>query len=74
MNSEDHPFFTRESFAAYYKTIIKTTEFLSNGVHDGKFIEKDPFREEVFDRICSGLLASPDALPKHIAFYLNAQQ
>ena len=74
MTSEDHQFFNRESFVVYYKAIIENTEMLSNEVRDGKFVEKEPFREDVFERICKGFLTSPNSLPRHINFYHDAQQ
>ena len=72
LTSTDHPFFKRESFAVYHKAIIEKTEKLFNEVRDGRFIEREPFSQDVLERVCQGLLASPATPPRILKFYRDA--
>jgi hypothetical protein len=65
----DHPFVRHDSFVFYRLARIVPVAALRRRVRDGTFIPREPMREEVFSRICQGLLASPHTTPKIKRFY-----
>lgn len=54
----DHPFIKKDSFVDYASARIEPGDKLLRGVKAGKLIPKDPITDEVFERICAGVMAS----------------
>ncbi len=68
----DHSFITRPSYVSYRHAIILTAKQIMDGVRDGKFIHKDCINENVFSRICQGLLMSKFVAPNKLQFFTKA--
>lgn len=54
----EHPFIKKDSFVDYASARIELGDKLLRGVKAGKLIPQDPVTEEVFARICAGVMAS----------------
>jgi len=54
----EHPFITKDSFVDYGYARIESAEKLLRGVESGKLVPHDPVSDDVFQRICQGLMAS----------------
>ena len=68
LQAGDHPFVKHPTSIRYDKPRYLPREKLLAGVKAGVFAPHDPVSEDVYDRICAGLLASPFATPKDQAF------
>lgn len=54
----DHPFIKRDSFVDYSSSRIEPAEKLAKAVDQGIFVPREPVSQDLFDRICAGVLAS----------------
>ena len=54
----DHPFIKKNSFVDYSSARIEPGDKLLRGVKAGKLIPQDPVSDDVFERICAGVMAS----------------
>ena len=65
----DHPFIRQESFVSYGRAMIERAKTLSEGVHRGRLIPRDPMDGEVFARILAGINESRHVTPRVLRFY-----
>lgn len=68
----EHPFVRRESYVNYFRTRIEDAEALLRGVKEGTLVPHEPVSEEVFLRVCEGLVFSKHAPLKVKKFYLES--
>lgn len=54
----EHPFITKKSFVDYSSARIEPADKLLRGVQSGKLIAQSPVSQEIFERICAGVMAS----------------
>tara|TARA_R110002096_G_scaffold207309_1_gene393670 strand:- start:2915 stop:3322 length:408 start_codon:yes stop_codon:yes gene_type:complete len=54
----DHPFIIKDSFVDYSSARIEPESKLINGVDQGYFVPREPVSQEIFERICAGVMAS----------------
>ncbi len=59
----DHPFIVRPSYLAYSQCRSEPASKLVAGVRSGEFQHKEQVSEDVFQRIVTGLMASPRSKP-----------
>lgn len=55
----DHDFISRDSYVNYRMARIESMESLSKIFAENNFKTKLPMRQDVFERICTGILKSP---------------
>lgn len=65
----DHPFIRHDSYVNYRHARIEAERRLRLGIRDGKFIPHDPFGDEIFFRICQGIMESRFTAHKIKEFY-----
>lgn len=70
----DHVFLRHDSFVFYRHARIEPVDHLIRGVNNGRLIPMEPMRDDVFTRVCAGLLASPDTIPRIKRFYRLADE
>lgn len=61
----EHPFITKNSFVDYSSARIEPADKLLRGVQSGQLIAQSPVSQEIFERICAGVMASRRT-PRHI--------
>ena len=64
----DHPFVKRPTSIRYDKPRYLPRKSLLAAVKQGVFVPHDPVSDQLYDRICAGLLASAFAAPKDKSF------
>jgi hypothetical protein len=67
----DHPFLTRPSFVAYRFAKVVDGISIRQSVADGYFLPRERMSDDVFDRICHGLVMSRHTKPSINTFYVN---
>jgi hypothetical protein len=65
----DHPFITKKTWVNYGRAAIVTVEEIKRNLARGVLAENDPMKEEVFNRIAAGLLASDHTPMEAAEFY-----
>lgn len=56
--SLEHPFIKKDSFVDYSSARIEPADKLTKAVDQGIFLSREPVNQDVFDRICAGIMAS----------------
>ena len=67
----DHPFITRPSFIAYRFAKIVDGDRVRHCLETGYFTLREPVSQEVFEKICHGLVMSRHTRPSVSTFYAN---
>jgi len=58
LHAGDHEFIRHKSFVHYAKALIHSSQTILNGVKKGLLVPKDMLVEEIFARVCKGLVES----------------
>ena len=69
---QDHLFIEHKSFVKYRFLRLQSAEKLCGGVDCGWFSPQEDLSQEVFDRVCHGLVMSKHTPPSMNTFYCNA--
>lgn len=72
LEAGDHPFVTKKSWVDYRTTRIEEANKILHGVHKGLLVPKGTMAQEVFLRVCEGVIYSDHIKPKFREFYLSA--
>ncbi len=65
----DHPFIRQKSYVYYAEARIEASQKLVDGVKRGLLSPKGMLIEDIFARVCHGLLQSRFSAPRILAFY-----
>lgn len=74
LNIGDHRFIDRRSYIHYRKTEIMDLTALQELLRRGDIVPEEDCREDVFDRICEGLLASRAARANHKGYFRASRE
>jgi len=73
LHAGDHAFIRHKSFVHYARARIEPSQGILNGVKKGLLVPKDMLVEEIFARVCKGLVESRFTPPKIVSFYEAAE-
>jgi hypothetical protein len=65
----DHPFIRHKSFVYYAEARIEVSQKLINGIKQGVLVSKEMLAEDIFARVCKGLVDSRFTAPRIRSFY-----
>ena len=69
----DHAFIRHKSYVHYARARIEPSQAILNGVKKGVFVQKDMLVEDIFARVCKGLVESRFTPPIIVSFYKAAE-
>ena len=67
----DHSFISRKSWVFYRAAKIVPGDKLAIGVADGQFLQREILDQDVFDRVCHGIITSDETRQRIRTFYCN---
>lgn len=73
LHTGDHAFIRHKSFVNYAEARIEPSQKIVNGVKHGLLVPKDMLADELFARVCKGLLDSRFTAPRTKSFYEAAE-
>jgi hypothetical protein len=73
LHAGDHEFIRHKSYVAYAQARIEPSQKLINGVKKGVLVPKAMLAQEIFARVCKGLVESRFTAPRMLAFYRAAE-
>jgi len=74
LHAGNHEFIRHRSYVAYAQARIELSQKLVNGVKKGVLVPKAMLAQEIFARVCKGLVESRFTTPRILAFYRAAQE
>ncbi len=69
----DHSFIRHKSFVHYAGARIEASQKIINGVRQGVLVPREILAEEIFARVCKGLVDSRFTTPRVKSFYGAAE-
>ncbi len=73
LHAGDHEFIRHRSYVHYARALIEPSQSILNGVKKGLLVPKDMLVEDIFARVCKGLVESRFTPPKIMSFYEAAE-
>lgn len=73
LHAGDHAFIRHKSFVHYARARIEPSQSIVNGVKKGLFVPKAMLVDEIFARVCKGLVESRFTPPIIVSFYKAAE-
>ena len=73
LHAGDHEFIRHRSYVHYARALIEPSQSILNGVKKGLLVPKAMLVEELFARVCKGLVESRFTPPKITSFYKAAE-
>ena len=69
---QDHPFIQHKSFLKYRFCQLRSAAKLCAGANANLFVPQEQLNEQIFERVCHGLVTSKHTPPYMNTFYCNA--
>jgi len=69
LHAGDHEFIRHRSYVHYARALIEPSQSILNGVKKGVLVPKAMLVEDIFARVCNGLVKSRFTARRIIAFY-----
>jgi len=73
LHAGDHAFIRHKSFVHYAQARIEPSQSIVNGVKKGLLVPRAMLVEEIFARVCKGLVESRFTPPRILSFYEAAE-
>ncbi len=73
LGAGDHEFIRHRSYVHYARALIQPSQGILNGVKKGVLVPKAMLVEEIFARVCRGLVESRSTPRKIVSFYEAAE-
>ena len=73
LHAGDHEFIRHKSYVHYARALIQSSQSILNGVKKGLLVPKELLVQDIFARVCKGLVESRFTPPRIVSFYEAAE-